>query len=460
MMIAILGIFPTVDPTVVTSFLVLSVLAFLFYIQSGTSLPLVNGKERLEFRLSPAKKRFLVDAKSLIARGLKKPFKEGTNPDNIVQDAVRMKLTQSLGDVTKPLSDETAVTLRSHWTDNTEWHTINTKETVLQIVAQLSSKVFLGDRICRDPRWLRITVDYTVDSFLAAQSLRMWPTIFHPVVARFLPSCRKVQSELQEAREIINPVLAERAAEKEAAARQGSTPKRYTDAMEWMEQCAKGRPYDAGAAQLSFSLAAIHTTSDMLTQVLYDLSGKDELIEALREEARTVIKEDGWQKTTLYKLKLMDSMLKESQRMKPISVVSMRRLATKTVTLSDGTTIPKGTSIFVSSKRMWDPEIYPNPGTFDAYRFLRLRETPGNENSSQLVSVSPEHFGFGLGKHACPGRFFAANEIKIALCHILLKYDFRLEEGSQPEIMKMGSEISADHFARLQIRRRESEIEL
>lgn len=138
----------------------------------------------------------------------------------------------------------------------------------------------------------------------------------------------------------------------------------------------------------------------------------------------------------------------------------MRRLARKTVTLSDGTTIRKGTSIFVSGERMWDPKVYPNPNEFDAYRFLRLRETPGNETSAQLVSVSPQHLGFGLGKHACPGRFFAANEIKIALCHILLKYDFRLAEGSQPEILSMGSEISANPFTKLQIRRRESEIEL
>jgi cytochrome P450 len=90
--------------------------------------------------------------------------------------------------------------------------------------------------------------------------------------------------------------------------------------MQWMEESAEGRPYDPAVAQLSFSLAAIHTTSDMLTQALLDLCGKDDLIKELREEIVTVIQGEGWKKTTLYKLKLMDSVLKESQRLKPVSI--------------------------------------------------------------------------------------------------------------------------------------------
>lgn len=201
-----------------------------------------------------------------------------------------------------------------------DWHDLVLKSSILKIVAQLSSKVFLGDKICRNPDWLRITVDYTVDSFLAAQALRLWPWFTRRVVAYFLPSCRKIRQELQEARSIINPVLEERRLAKEAAIRAGKTPERYHDAMEWMEESAKGRPYEPDIAQLSFSLAAIHTTSDMLSQVLLDLCGKEEIVQELRDEIITVIREEGWKKPTLYKLKLMDSVLKESQRLKPIGI--------------------------------------------------------------------------------------------------------------------------------------------
>ena len=41
-------------------------------------------------------------------------------------------------------------------------------------------------------------------------------------------------------------------------------------------------------SQVMLSLAAIHTMSDMLTQVLYDLCTRQDLIQALRQEVISV----------------------------------------------------------------------------------------------------------------------------------------------------------------------------
>jgi hypothetical protein len=39
-----------------------------------------------------------------------------------------------------------------------------------------------------------------------------------------------------------------------------------------------------------------------------------------------------------------------------------------------------------------------------------------------------------------PGRFFAANEVKALLAHILVTYDFKVEEGKRaPRIRTIGS---------------------
>lgn len=100
--------------------------------------------------------------------------------------------------------------------------------------------------------------------------------------------------------------------------------------------------------------------------------------------------------------------------------VAMQRQATATITLSDGTIIPKGYKLAVETK-MDDPDLYPNPEKFDLDRFVKLRET--NRSKWHFVTGSPEHTAFGYGKHTCPGRFFASNEIKIILTHLLIKYD-------------------------------------
>jgi hypothetical protein len=90
--------------------------------------------------------------------------------------------------------------------------------------------------------------------------------------------------------------------------------------MEWMEQTAKGRPYDQATVQLTLSVVAIRTTSDMTTQAIFDLCGREELVQELRKEVISVISQEGWKKTALYKVQLMDSFLKESQQMKPINI--------------------------------------------------------------------------------------------------------------------------------------------
>ena len=141
-----------------------------------------------------------------------------------------------------------------------------------------------------------------------------------------------------------------------------------------------------------------------------------------------------------------------------IELVSMRREATKPITLPDGTLLPKGATIMVSSHQMWDSSVYPDAHEFDGYRFLKMREQGGQENTAQLVSTTPSHFGFGHGRLACPGRFFAANELKIALCHVLLKYELKPLEGSQPKVVQHGINLMADLSAKIAIRRRKEEI--
>jgi hypothetical protein len=46
----------------------------------------------------------------------------------------------------------------------------------------------------------------------------------------------------------------------------------------------------------------------------------------------------------------------------------------------------------------------------------------------QLVTVGSENLGFGHGSHACPGRFFASNEIKVLLVDMLRRFDISIKK--------------------------------
>lgn len=103
----------------------------------------------------------------------------------------------------------------------------------------------------------------------------------------------------------------------------------------------------------------------------------------------------------------------------------MHRVTTSSVELCDGTVIPKGALTMVGLEKMEDADLFADPTGYHPRRFLGMRQQPGQENKWQFVTTSPEHMAFGHGKHACPGRFFAANEAKVILVYLLAKFDWQ-----------------------------------
>ena len=361
---------------------------------------------------------------------------------------------------------------------------MNVKNINLDLVARLSSRIFLGEELCRSEDWLKITVNYTVDLMFAAEKLRHVPGPLRWIAHWFLPEAQKLRAEVKQAGDIIRPVLEKRRREKAMLQAQGKESVEYYDAVEWFEQAAraKGCSYNPEVVQLFLSTVAIHTTSDLLTVTMLDIARNPHIIEPLREEMTSILKNGGWKKTSLNDLKLLDSVIKESLRLKPIGIgksvhnpfrlattstnacplhkVSMRRVATSGLKLDDGTYLPKGSKVVVSSHRMWDPAVYDNPGTWDGARFLRLRDQPNKNKEALFVSTSERHLGFGHGKHGCPGRFFAASELKVALCHILLKYDLCIAQDAIVQHRLIGASYYADPAAKLLIRRRKEIVEI
>ena len=352
--------------------------------------------------------------------------------------------------------------------------------------------MFLRLELCRNQEWLDFTKNYAVSSFEAISELRSHHALLRPIMQWFSPNCTQARKYYRKAQTLIQPVVEKRRAQMEAGSSESEGPSKTSDAIGWMVECARGRKIDYAAAQLSFSLAAIHLSSEMMTMCLLQLCDMPELVEPLREECRSVLRSDGWTKQALLDMKLLDSFMRECQRVRdllasndprtleyrtrtdPLLAASMLRFAKAPITLSDGTVIPKGSTLMVLNDWAHSSEHFTNADRFDMRRFARLRERPGEQNQHLFSTPSADQMGFGFGtcwshlgfyaatnetetgEHACPGRFFASNEIKIALCILILEYDFEYVPGDDPlkdikhEIVRL-----SDPRARARFRKRE-----
>jgi len=204
------------------------------------------------------------------------------------------------------------------------------------------------------------------------------------------------------------------------------------DGIQWLLDASGGRKTLQGVAtdQLFLGIASVHTTAASALSTLYDLLDYPEYIPAILDEIYAALKDNPqWTKQSLAKLEKLDSFMKESQRMHPVGLVTVQRTAVKSYTFKDGLHLPENTQItFQNYELNHDPDLFPDPETFDGHRFLKLRQT-GDPNKHHFAFVSNESINFGAGRHACPGRHFVSYEIKLLLAELLLRYEMKWPGG-------------------------------
>jgi hypothetical protein len=82
-------------------------------------------------------------------------------------------------------------------------------------------------------------------------------------------------------------------------------------------------------------------------------------------------------------------------------LVSIERKAMKDFTFSDGTFIPKGTTIGVATRCVHhDEKLYENANVFEPFRFSEIHEDDSESVKCQFVSTAIEYLAFGHGKNA------------------------------------------------------------
>ncbi|KHJ98075.1 unspecific monooxygenase [Oesophagostomum dentatum] len=165
-----------------------------------------------------------------------------------------------------------------------------------------------------------------------------------------------------------------------------------------------------------FVLAGFETTPAALHLAVYMMAMHPEIQQQCREEITRVCgNEDDVTYEMLNELKYTEQCIAETLRMYP-PVVRTNRLCTKDITLK-GIKLKKG-CIFTFPIRAihYSRDYYRNPEVFD----------PDRWSAEERSSRDPLTFvPFGYGPRNCIGMRVAQMQMKIALVHILRRYELR-----------------------------------
>ncbi|TEA21373.1 Cytochrome P450 monooxygenase ATR2 [Colletotrichum sidae] len=385
--------------------------------------------------------KFMEELKRLPDDFMHKKYTHVETEIDLLPHTVKTSLTPALVHLNPVLSEEVVESLRLELPQSGDWTSVKITDHLLRVVAMVSGRVFIGPELCREEEYIDAAVNYTVDLMKAIRvisDMRPWLRRFK---ARNLPEVKKVERRIDAADRFLRPVVAAR----REAAKNPDHQKPY-DMLQWiMDAQAKfGQKDDKELAryQLGISFAAIHTTSVTLTNAFYTLAAMPELIPMLREDIQQALVDSNGVFTSLamQNMKKLDSFMKETMRYYALGNTSFTRKVLKTFTLSNGQVIPAGAIIELPVVGIYnDEEYFADHETFDALRFYKLRQSKVQHKTAtkqaevvanaQFVSVGPTSLLFGYGRHACPGRFFATNEIKMILATTLANYDIKMEDG-------------------------------
>ncbi|KAI8899039.1 cytochrome P450, partial [Globomyces pollinis-pini] len=167
---------------------------------------------------------------------------------------------------------------------------------------------------------------------------------------------------------------------------------------------------------VGFFLAGHETTANTITSCIYDLCMNPEIMESVYKSVSDVDESDiNHLLDQLTKLRYLDNVLKESQRLRPV-ITQLTRISNRTVDVL-GHQFPSNTIFILNLYAIQlDGRYYDKPMEFKPDRF---------DEQLEVGAFMP----FGDGQHNCIGQKMAMIELKIMLVMMIKRYRISLVEG-------------------------------
>ncbi|POS76226.1 cytochrome P450 [Diaporthe helianthi] len=361
-------------------------------------------------------------------------------------------------------------------TDDKEWRTVNIWDSLMALIPRVTNLMFVGQELCGNKEYIDNMLNFTEDVTRDLMTFPMVPTIIKPIVGPLAGLASKYHYRKTAKHSV--PLIKQRL--RDMAAKESGDPayrdwKPPNDYITWTISVAtaEGRTDELDPVRISqrllpLNFAAIHTTAITMLHAFLDILAHDRdqhILDSLREEVVRVLEGEEprgeWTKTKLSRLHRTDSAIRESMRVNAMAQTMLIRKVVAPSGVTNETTGQHFSRGTILSCPIWctqhDEDIFGRGAdSYDAFRYSRLREEyeaggaaaaaasdlGDNKKDAEaglrvakmgMVTTSPENFGFGHGRHACPGRFFVAHELKMLVAYLLLNYDLKpLDERPPP----------------------------
>ncbi|KAI1318367.1 hypothetical protein EDD11_006705 [Mortierella claussenii] len=321
------------------------------------------------------------------------------------------------------------------------------------MIAGAMASVFMGPELAKDRRVLDTFIQCTYDfgKLLGKDSYeRFWHTFTNRAKYGMLNPLHK---HIEVLVECATPIVLERRRQAAQCIENGIEYEPPLDVLQRLLDNFDKYHFvdleDVCGHLLLLVLASVHTTTDTSTNLCYYLAAFPEYVEPLYEEQKDVLaqiseerqalrqsqlesgtvateadffgtdldpeKDGEFSVGTLKRLVKMDSFVREIFRYR-IERLSLPHTARKNVVLSNGVVITKGSKAIINMRSVHqDMNLQGEDAEeFKAFRFVG--------KSKSATKASGDFLAFGMGRHACPGRFLAIQELKTVASLMVANY--------------------------------------
>jgi cytochrome P450 len=200
-----------------------------------------------------------------------------------------------------------------------DWTEVNINSKLVDIIAKVSGRIFVGPDLSQDPEYLECGSQYTIVLAEAVRVIKLIRPWLRPFLVPRLPEMQKLRDMEKRAIKHLQPIVRARL----EAQKNDPNWEKPDDMLQWLlNRSVEHKDITVeylAKVELGLIFAAIHTTTMTATNIVYTMAVTPEYIQPLREEIRTAMQENGGQLTTraLQQMVKLDSYMKEVFRLYP-----------------------------------------------------------------------------------------------------------------------------------------------